>query len=337
MLSSVLVKAGISAGYYGNNSFGMARLQKPGHWTAFHQPPQEGQGSDCTALVKLLLGFAESESKAGHRFFLSALAIEPHTPYRYHQGITEHYYDGAWDPAIGKNVDGRILGAIVSGKLKMTDARWAQLKALYDGEVEYMDGCFGTLLDGLDKLGLAKDTGIVLTGDHGEGFYEHGGTGHAFGHWAEVANVPLVLFVPGLAKGTLTVDTVTGHIDIVPTILDLMGVPPHERLQGESVLPFALRDGPAPPRVMSLEYGQSYALRARGYRYIVGYDGHELLYDELGDPVERHEIQDVRPIAFRYMRDLAGFFLAHRSDWHIARWGTLGNQSSAFAGAFPSP
>lgn len=336
MLSSVLTKAGVSAGYYGNNAFGMARLEKPGRWTAFHQPTKEGLGNDCDALVSLMLAFADGEAKAGHRFFLSALAFEPHTPYRYHEAITDHYFAGPWDPAIGRNVDGRILTAIVTGRLKMTEARWRQLKALYDGEVEHMDGCFGALLDGLARLGLAKDTAIVLTGDHGEGFFEHGGMGHAFGHWAEVANVPLILLVPGLIEGTATVETVTGHIDIVPTILDILGLPRHEQLQGESLLPLALLEGPAPPRVMSLEYGTSYALRARGYRYIVGYDGAEKLYDEAADPTERTEIEGARPLPLRYFRDLAGFFLAHRSEWRISTWGTLGNQAPGFVQAVGS-
>jgi choline-sulfatase len=333
MMSTVLGAAGIHTAYIGNNPFGMARLQKPGRWHAFHQPVREGRGADCTALVKLILDHAEARTKASQRFFLSSLAFEPHTPYRYHPGITDRFYSGPWDPEIGKAPDGRVLYAIVSGKLKMTEQRWAQIKALYDGEIEYMDRCFGTLLDGLARLGIADETAVVLTADHGEGFFEHGGMGHAFGHWGEVANVPLVLLVPGLVDEPVRIDTPTSHVDIAPTIIDLMGVTPDPRMQGQSVLPLVRRKGPRLPRVVTLEFGRSYALRARGYRYIVSYAGEELLYDLDADPAEAQDLSRTRPLSLRYFRDLAGFFLAHRSRWRAATWGALNDHGPELAAA----
>src|SRR5690606_487535 len=175
-----VVDAGIAAGYYGNNAFGMGRLQKPGRWTEFHQPAQEGLGIDCTALIPEMLKFADAQVKAGKRFFISSLPYEPHVPYRYHAEISDRYFDGPWDKPVGKTVTGDDLGAISSGKLKLSEKQLAQLVALYDGEVEYFDGCFGTLLDGLKERGLADSTVVVVTSDHGEGMFEHGRMGHAF-------------------------------------------------------------------------------------------------------------------------------------------------------------
>jgi len=151
---------------------------------------------------------------------------------------------GEFDPAIGKSPDGVILTAIVRGTLRMTPARWQQLRGLYDGEVEYFDQCFGTLVDGLATRGLRDDTAVILLADHGEGFFEHGSLGHAYGHWFEVTQVPLVLWVPGLTDKEITVDTTVSHVDVAPTILDLMGLPPEPRMQGQSLLPMALRQGP---------------------------------------------------------------------------------------------
>ena len=339
MLSTQLEAAGVAAAYYGNNPFGMARLRQPGNWTAFHQPGQEGQGHDCKVLVQLMLEYAQTQKKAGKRFFISALAYEPHTPYRYHEGITENYFSGPFDPAIGKAPTGTIFGPIVAGKMKMTDKRWAQLRGLYDGEIEYMDGCIGELLDGLDTMGARDETLFVLSSDHGEGFFEHGRLGHAFGHFAELGNVPFVLFGgPQLVDGVVKVDTVTSHLDITPTILDLMGVPIDDRVQGESVLPMALRGGPWVPRVMPLEYGRSYALRATEWKYIVDYDGTESVFDLADDPTEQKNlygdekwgIGSKRPIALRFFRDIAGFFLIHRSEWRMARMGSLDNHRPDF-------
>jgi hypothetical protein len=93
------------------------------------------------------------------------------------------------------------------------------------------------------------------------------------------------------------------------------------------------REGPWVPRVMSLEYGRSYSLRARQWRYIVDYSGTEGLYDLAHDPGEQADLAGKSPMALRFFRDVAGFFLAHRSRWHLEEWGTFDNHSPAFAKA----
>lgn len=338
-ISTQLGAAGFATAYYGNNPFGMARLEGPGKWTEFHQPNQEGKGIDCTVLMQEMLGFATRQAQTGKRFFVSSLPYEPHTPYRFHAGLSDHHHPGPWDPPVGKLVDGELLGKLTSGKLKLTDAQWNQLRALYDGEVEHMDACFAQLVAGLEKAGLADDTLIVLTADHGEGMFEHGYMGHAFGHWGEVGNVPLVLYGKGLPAG-MKIDLVTSHLDIVPTILELTGSKVDPRVQGRSLVPILRRAGQVFPRVVSLEYGRSYALRARDFRYIVDYQGKELLYDLRRDPGEQKSLVEgasagaLAPSAelpLRYLRDLAGLFLAHRSDWRAASWGDLNNPGPGFA------
>lgn len=337
MISTQLGSEGIATGYYGNNPFGMGRLETPGKWTAFHQPNKEGKGIDCTVLIDEMLGFAREQNGEGKRFFISSLPYEPHTPYRYHEGISDKYHDGPWGPPVGKSVDGYLLNDVVNGSKTLDEDEWAQLRALYDGEVEHMDQCFGQLVDGLKTAGLDDDTAIVLTSDHGEGMFEHGRMGHAFGHYSELANVPLVLYADGFVDdGPRRIDTVTNHIDIAPTVLDLMGVEPSDEIQGRSVLPLALRQGPWTPRVVSLEYGKSYALRSLRWKMIVEYDGTESLFDLQSDPTEQTDLIEKNDFALRYLRDLAGFFLEHRSDWHTSRWGTLGDHDEGFVEAVTS-
>ena len=327
MVSAILAKAGIATDFVGDASFAMNRLKPVSTWNEFHMPNAEGKGGDCTAVVKQILAFADKQ--AGKRFFVSAVAFEAHTPYIYHQGTTEHYYDDPMDPAIGTHPDGTILTAIVGGRLKMTPERWGQLKGLYDGEVEHLDECFGALTEGLKSRGLGDNTDLVLLADHGEGFLEHGSLGHAYGNYAELTNVPLVFFLSGLGKGQ-KIPTVVSHADVVPTIMDVLGVEPDARVQGESLLPMILRQGPWIPRVMPSEYGRSYSLRARSLHYVVDYGGNESLYDTAADPSEKTEINAKRPLALRYFRDLAGIYLAHRAHWHEATWGTLNNHRAGF-------
>jgi arylsulfatase A-like enzyme len=330
MVSAILAKAGIATDFIGDASFAMRRLLPVSKWTEFHQPNAEGKGGDCSGVVKEILAFADKNKDK--RFFISSVAFEAHTPYIYHQGTTEHYYAGPFDDAIGKHPDGVVLTEIVSGRLKMTPERWGQIKGLYDGEVEHLDECFGTLMEGLRTRGLGDNTPVVLLADHGEGFLEHGSMGHAYGQYAELTRVPLVLFAAGLGHGQ-KIPTVVSHADVVPTIVDLMGVPADERVQGESLLPMVLRNGPWVPRVVPSEYGRSYSLRSLGLHYVVDYGGNESLYDLVADPAEKTELKDKCPLALRYFRDLAGIYLAHRAKWHAASWGTLNNHGPGFVAA----
>jgi arylsulfatase A-like enzyme len=332
MISTQLAAAGFATGYYGNNPFGMARLEAPGQWTEFHQPNQEGKGIDCVALVNGMIGFATQQAKAGKRFFISSLPYEPHTPYLYHPGITDKYHKGPWDPVVGKVVNGDLLGKIVSKKVILNDAQWNQLKALYDGEVEHADECYIQLMKGLEKAGIADETLFVLTADHGEGMLEHGYMGHAYGHWGEVGNVPLVFFGKGLGKGTKST-VVSTHLDIAPTLIELLGVKPDQRIQGQSLVPSIARNGAWTPRVVSLEYGRSYSLRSKDYRYIVDYGGNEMFYDLQRDPGEQKNLVETDRFGLRYLRDLTGFFLTHRTKWHTESWGDLNNHRSGFVRA----
>ncbi|MBA2660662.1 MAG: sulfatase [Bradymonadaceae bacterium] len=333
LLSSQLGAAGIATAYVGNNSFGMSRLRAAGNWSAFHQPVQDGLGIDCRALVGQVMRFVRAQKEANQRFFVSALPFEPHVPYRFHEGITEKYHQGTWGPPVGKFADGYLLVDIMAGRKPMNAGQWSQLEALYDGEVEHMDRCFGELLDQLEALGLRETTAIVLTSDHGEGLNERGRLGHVYGHYTELSNVPLVVYAHGLlgdAPGPRRVTTPTSCIDVTPTVLDLMGVPASDKVQGESVLAMALRDGPWSPNVVSTEYGRSYSLRSLGWRLIVNYDGSEELYDVNADPKELDNLIAADTLAVRYLRELAGFYLEHRSDWKKASWGSLANHHKGF-------
>jgi arylsulfatase A-like enzyme len=304
----------------------MARWQKAGRWHTFRKPGN----NDCTVLIDEMLAFARAQSAAGKRFFVSSLPYEPHTPYRYHEGLSDKFWKGPWGPPVGKSVDGVLLSALSDGRQKLTDGQWQQLFALYDGEVEYWDRCFGRLVDGLAELGIADKTAIVLTSDHGEGMFEHGRGGHAFGQYAELGNVPLVIYADRLVDKLRAVDTVSTHLDIAPTVLDLMGVPRDARIQGQSLVPLLLRQGPWTPRVVPLEYGRSYALKARRFKLIVDYQGAESVFDHESDPTEQKDLAGVNHFAHRYLRDLAGFFLAHRQNWRMASWGALNDHGPGF-------
>ncbi len=121
---------------------------------------------------------------------------------------------------------------------------------LYDGEIAFTDDAIGRLLDFLRTRGLASRTVVVVTADHGESlgehdyFFEHGD----FGTEPEV-HVPLLLAAPGRVPAGVRVPWTVRSIDVAPTVLDLLQLPPEARFRGTSLLPLLrpdVRDGDRP-------------------------------------------------------------------------------------------
>ena len=97
---------------------------------------------------------------------------------------------------------------------------------LYAGEVAYVDSEIGRLLSGLESRGLLKNTLVVVVSDHGESLGEHGENTHGLFVYRSTIQVPLILHMPGvLAGGTVRSDPVS-VVDLAPTVLDILQVPP---------------------------------------------------------------------------------------------------------------
>ncbi len=105
---------------------------------------------------------------------------------------------------------------------------------LYDGEIRFTDLQIGRLLDDLRAKGLYDKTIIVVTGDHGEGFGEHNILKHGFDLYAPQTKVPFVIRVPGLAPRRSK--TPAGHVDIMPTLVNLAGGQPDADMMGRSLV-----------------------------------------------------------------------------------------------------
>jgi arylsulfatase A-like enzyme len=106
----------------------------------------------------------------------------------------------------------------------------------YQGEIAYADESLGTILRVLEEMGEAERTLIVMTADHGEGRLEHQEMTHAFLAYDATIHVPLIMRIPGRDGGRRILDRV-GTVDIVPTVLDLLGIDGPPELQGRSLEP----------------------------------------------------------------------------------------------------
>jgi arylsulfatase A-like enzyme len=88
----------------------------------------------------------------------------------------------------------------------------------------------------LDVRGLSGNTLVVFTADHGQSLFEHGYVGHSGALYAQTVNVPLIMRHPVLLPAGLRVGGLVQGVDVVPTILDLLGMEPVEVSQGRSLL-----------------------------------------------------------------------------------------------------
>jgi len=114
------------------------------------------------------------------------------------------------------------------------------LRTLYDGEVRYVDDLVGGFLEELGRLGLLNNTIIIILGDHGETFGEHGRLvriGATRGNmYNNVIHIPLIIRHPFVKNGKKIYGLVQ-IIDIMPTVLDFFGIPLNREAQGKSFVP----------------------------------------------------------------------------------------------------
>ncbi|MDE0884342.1 MAG: sulfatase [Myxococcota bacterium] len=108
---------------------------------------------------------------------------------------------------------------------------------IYDNSIHWEDRLVGSLVADLDRRGLREKTLIVLASDHGEAFGEHGREGHARDVYSEVVTTPLIISFPFRLAEPLVVDAVSENVDLWPTLLDLLGLPPIEGANGRSLVP----------------------------------------------------------------------------------------------------
>ncbi len=114
----------------------------------------------------------------------------------------------------------------------------------YDGEIAYMDEYIGKILSLLKEKKLLDNTLIVIAGDHGEAFGEHGELGHGFFCYQESLNVPLIFYSQDEFPKNKKVTQRVNLSDIMPTILDYLDIKIPNYIQGKSLLPYINKNIP---------------------------------------------------------------------------------------------
>jgi len=176
------------------------------------------------------------------------------------------------------------------------------LRNQYDNALRYADHWVGQIHDLLAETGRLDRTIIVLIGDHGEAFMQHGLARHGVATWEEMIHVPLIFYAGSEVRaylsrppGTRVKDTVSS-LDLLPTVAALVGVTPHPSWQGVNVLDPAYTDRGRPIFSMTQYTRWQEAVCFNGYKYIYDLsDRIDYLFDLWADPGETRNLVSERP------------------------------------------
>jgi arylsulfatase A-like enzyme len=270
--------------------------------------------------LRLLVSCDEINARAipwlkdhGHeRFFMFVHYWEPHTPYmppeRYHwfypadrDPYSAHHH--SMEPVRRTPIWGMFHDLWFDKLGPVTDADY--ISALYDAEIRHVDDGIAELLAALDELGLAENTLVVLTGDHGESLTEHDIYFDHHGLYDETIHVPLLLRHPGQIAAGTKLNGMVQHLDIAPTLLEAAGARIPAAMEGKSFWPAATAKTPHAgwPSILCCEstWQSKYALRTDTQKLILSRhaDRHGMpmleLYDLKHDPAELTNLASEQP------------------------------------------
>jgi arylsulfatase A-like enzyme len=236
-------------------------------------------------------------------FFLWVHYFDPHYPFTPPEPWDQLYdegYDGKYDGGMG------FIYEMRAGVFEPTPRDVDYLRHLYASEVSYADHYIGQLLGYMARQGLLQNTIVVLTADHGEELGERGESwpdGTYWLHGDDVyrigTQVPLIIFDPRSPHGRQDLKAPLNHVDIMPTILDLVGVPTPRQAQGRSVVPLITgrEDGSDRYAVTTLgDDSQTTIVAPDGFKLIVNrLNGGRELYFLPDDPDERNNLASAYP------------------------------------------
>ena len=184
------------------------------------------------------------------KFFLFVHTYEVHVPYKLRTRDARRIVD-----RIAPGYHGRFESAYPggeiemdhnSGKTRLAADELKRVRALYAGKIHELDEVVGGFLRHLSVQPFAGRTLVVFTSDHGEEFGEHGKLSHGETLFTGALHVPLGFYWPGTLKSG-TSETPVELIDVLPTVLDLVGVEKPPDIDGRTLAPIVLGKGAAEP------------------------------------------------------------------------------------------
>ena len=193
-----------------------------------------------------------------------------------------------------------LMEGVVGLREEIGDSYLDSLEDQYDTAIRYTMERIGRLFDDLRRLELWDDSLIILTADHGEELFDHGGFSHGYSLHREVLRVPLYVKLPGQRAGRVD-DAPVSLADIYPTVLEAVGLPPARSLDGRSMLAPGASDRELIFEANSRKRCVARAIlsgRHKLIRTVSDYQGRAgvvELFDTVADPMELLDLSAAEP------------------------------------------
>lgn len=249
------------------------------------------------------------EEHKGYDRFLVVHLMDVHGPYRppmaFARKFSAWFYSGRFEGGMG----GQDYLDLAEGKLKdLDDKQRQQVKDLYDGGLAYADQQTGRLYDAVQRLGDTSDITFIVTSDHGEELFDHGGFDHGHQAYNEMLHVPLLMEGPAYFEGGRRVSNPVRLTDVTPTLLEMANAQPFQGVDGYSLMSLLTDGKPSwqEPRAIFAEnelYGSAQNALVQGpwkYLYNMAYTGRAErrkksekryeLYQLAQDPAEQNNV-----------------------------------------------
>ncbi len=184
----------------------------------------------------------------------------------------------------------------------LSDTELTRLSDLYDACIRYVDSEIARLVATAEKRN-GRRTIVVVTSDHGDEFQEHGFLYHNNVVVEELIRVPLVVWQPG-DNTPRRVDDLVRHVDVLPTLAELLGLDAPARAIGRSLVPLMRGEREDSPQVSIAEGDYCSALVEPGWKVMrVDTTDADSLFDLVADPAGMRDISSLHPKRFGRMRD----------------------------------
>jgi choline-sulfatase len=297
LLSERLRERGFSTAAFIANGYVSDRFGFKRGWDRYRNYIRENRPSEAEAV------FADAQAwlarQGGRPFFLYLQTIDPHVTYAAPAAYTRLYHPEPYRGPLGPTLDGKEQAAISRrGKpIDAADQRW--IRALYDAEVSYHDAQLGRFLEAITRWRKLDDTLLVITNDHGEEIGDRGRHGHGHSLHEELIRAPLLMrYPPRFAARRIR--TLVENVDLVPTILETLGLPPAPNLDGVSLIGTLQGRPPGVPAHTITEFLDRHrAVRVGSWKMLASAGGTRRLFNLKTDPGERRDLAAEASVARR--------------------------------------
>jgi arylsulfatase A-like enzyme len=298
----------------------------------------EDVDSGSAQTVELVQRWFQDDYDAERPFFMFINCVEPHlrvwAPQRFRRQFLPPEISDREALQVNQDEFHERLGRVANRPDgHMTADDWTILKYLYDGETACLDQRMGLLFDHLRSIGVMDETLLIIISDHGDLVDRRGMMGHHLSLFDDLIHTPLIVRWPVVVPQGQRFAGFVQICDWLPTFIELLNINDDSvkaEMQGVSLVPtwsgqtvrdFAVSEYMKPLQTIerTLRYDPDYdfrrilrrwkSIRTHEYKYHWASDGQDMLFDVAADPLERHNLIDVRPEKAAELRQMLERFL----------------------------